>query len=98
MVPARISSCGQNLELYRGEHSCNPSWNPQKHRWEVPKGVMYAAWLPMYQSGKTNPAPNSQGPVIDDTKAVKYPGGGIPQHGDEIRETRRQSRLLAQFG
>lgn len=81
MVPARISPCGKKLELYRGKHSQNPK--KKNGRWQIPSNVMYAAWLPMYQDGRTNPNPNPNGPVINNA-AVKYPNGGIPEHGDEI--------------
>ena len=84
MVPARISPCGKELELYRGEHSANPIWDPKigrKGGWKIPKKVMYAAWLPMYEADPSST--NSKGPVIS-TTAVKYPGGGIPKHGDEV--------------
>ena len=83
MVPARISPCGQKLELYRGEHSCNPIWDPKgrkgKGGWKIPKNIMYAAWLPMYDPTSTC----SKGPVIG-SQAVKYPNGGIPEHGDKV--------------
>ena len=81
MVPARISSCRQKLELYRGEHSCNPTWNSQRRRWKIPNNVMYAAWLPMYDHDPTSTC--SKGPVIG-SQAVEYPNGGIPAHGDKL--------------
>ena len=86
MVPARISPCGQKLELYRGEHSCNPIWDPKgrkgKGSWKIPKNIMYAAWLPMYKASSSKTC--TKGPIIG-KHAVKYPGGGIPEHGDEVR-------------
>ena len=78
MVPARISPCGKELELYRGEHCSNPT---KKRRWEVPGNVMYAAWLPMYEANSSKTC--SKGPIIG-KHAVKYPGGGIPKHGDKV--------------
>lgn len=81
MVPARISTCGKELELYRGEHSKNPSWDLKTCRWQVPKSVMYAAWLPMYEGSSSKTS--TKGPIIG-TRAVKYPGGGIPKHGDKV--------------
>ncbi len=81
MVPARISTCGKELELYRGEHSKNPSWDLKTCRWQVPKSVMYAAWLPMYEGSSSKTS--TKGPIIG-THAVKYPDGGIPEHSDEV--------------
>ena len=79
MVPARISLCGEKLELYRGQHSQNPI--KKNGRWQIPNNVMYAAWLPMYESSSRNTS--TKGPIID-KHAVKYPNGEIPKHGDEV--------------
>ena len=79
MVPARISLCGEKLELYRGQHSQNPI--KKNGRWQIPNNVMYAAWLPMYESSSRKTS--TKGPIID-KHAVKYPNGEIPKHGDEV--------------
>lgn len=82
MVPARISSCGKKLELYRGEHCSNPTYNSKKKRFEVPNNTMYAAWLPMYKADSSET--NDTEPIIS-SQAVKYPcGDDIPKHGDKV--------------
>ena len=82
MVPARISPCGKKLELYRGYHRCNPTWNSKRKRWQVPNNTMYAAWLPMYKANSSQTC--STGP-IEGSLAVKYPDGKTsPKHRDKV--------------
>ena len=93
MVPARISDCGQKLELYLGTHKAYP-YNSEG-QWKVPNGskfkhrarngklvpcpLMYAAWLPTYER---NGPGNTKGPNYSKL-AVTYPSGK-PTHGDDV--------------
>lgn len=85
MVPARIGDNGVDLELFLGSHAAlgkkgYPVYN--RNGWQ-PAGTseMYAAWLPRYRAGNQS---NLHGPVLDRWRQ-RYPSGGEPEHGDEVR-------------
>lgn len=68
LVPGRVDK-GQ-IELLLGTNPSVPTSNDGR-RWQVPSGIMYAAWLPRYRR--------------EDRSNIRYPDRSLPRHGDAVR-------------
>lgn len=88
LVPCRIVACHSKntngtilwAKLLSGDSKIGEGGKPQGDKTDR---LMYAAWLPRYRKyyRATEPATRDK---EESGKALKYPDGGLPQHGDKV--------------